>query len=105
MKTLDELRETPTHIVCEHGASQRSCDACECLALEAEIGELKDSIKGLKEDVWFEFDKRVRCEIRMDEACDRLTTLEAAVRAVRETENGDWGRRLADLYALVPEVK
>lgn len=54
-KTLDELRKTPAHVVCEHRASQRSCDACECLALDHENAALKARVEVLE------------CRIRSDD--------------------------------------
>lgn len=50
-KTLDELRKTPTHVVCEHGRSQRSCDACECFALEDENEDLRARVKELEQTI------------------------------------------------------
>lgn len=47
-KTLDELRDTPPHVVCEHGSSQRSCDACECLAQDDLIEQLQARIRELE---------------------------------------------------------
>ncbi len=43
-KTLDQLRATPAHLVCEHGAFQRSCYRCACLdneALKARVASLE----------------------------------------------------------------
>ena len=58
-KTLDQLRATPAHVVCEHGASQRSCDSCECLALYAEnealkarVGVLEGAIRYAIEEIY-----------------------------------------------------
>lgn len=51
VKTLDELRRTPAHVVCEHGASQRACDVCEDLALDAENDELKRRVAELETEL------------------------------------------------------
>lgn len=52
-KTLDELPETPAHIVCRHAASQRSCDACLALddeneALRRRVAELEGFINQIR---------------------------------------------------------
>lgn len=113
MKTLDELRATPASVVCEHGASQRACDACECLALEAEVERLTTELKEMTELD----DLQLVClndvptaAIQLTGAQLKLKALEAAVRAVRASVNaGDSpcpvaGAPLDKLYALVSEA-
>ena len=47
-KTADELRETPTWVICEHGQSQRSCPHCEVNAQADEIAALKERVSVLE---------------------------------------------------------
>lgn len=47
-KTYEELRATPTHVICEHNGSQRSCPHCECLAADAKIEQLEARVAELE---------------------------------------------------------
>lgn len=110
MKTLDELRATPASVECEHGASQRSCDACEALALHEEnaglrmrVAELEGELKQASYDWaqtrehWRGVNTKLqaqldRANLRIDEQDARITELcdqlenEGASRVIAENK-------------------
>ena len=47
-KTEDELRATPTWVICEHNRSQRSCPHCDVNAQADEIAALKERVSVLE---------------------------------------------------------
>lgn len=68
-KTQDELRRTPSHVTCKHGGSQRSCDACECLAMDDELEAQRKKITDRAESLGWK-NKKLGSEADADAALD-----------------------------------
>jgi hypothetical protein len=67
--------------------------------------KLVDVLRAMSTDCDDAWDELLRRDRVATETEAKLHTLEAAVRALRDEDNEPWAWRLADLYALVPEVK